>query len=80
MLMKPKGSGTVSLTGREQQILSLIWKGLQNRDIARELRISQKTVEAHRASMMRKLRATNAAQLLKSCFEHGFLRQPRRVA
>ena len=80
MLMKAKGSGTVSLTGREQQILSLIWKGLQNRDIARELRISQKTVEAHRASMMRKLRATNAAQLLKSCFEHGFLRQPRRVA
>ena len=80
MLMKPKGSGTVSLTGREQQILSLIWKGLQNRDIARELRISQKTVEAHRASMMRKLRATNAAQLLKSCFEHGFLREPHRVA
>jgi hypothetical protein len=30
--------------------------------------------------MMRKLRTTNAAQLLKSCFEHGFLRQPRRVA
>ena len=80
MFTKDKGSGTVSLTGREQQILSLIWKGLQNRDIAQELRISQKTVEAHRASMMRKLRATNAAQLLKSCFEHGFLRQPRRVA
>ena len=79
MLMKTKESGTVSLTGREQEIVSLIWKGLQNRDIAKELRISQKTVEAHRASMMRKLRATNAAQLLKSCFEHGFLRQPRPV-
>ena len=80
MFMTTKGNGIVSLTGREQEILSLIWKGLQNRDIARELRISQKTVEAHRASMMRKLRTTNAAQLLKSCFEHGFLRQPRRVA
>ena len=80
MLMKVKENGTVSLTGREQQIVGLIWKGLQNRDIAKELQISQKTVEAHRASMMRKLRATNAAQLLKSCFEHGFLRQPRRVA
>ena len=79
MLMKVKESGTVSLTGREQQIVGLIWKGLQNRDIARELQISQKTVEAHRASMMRKLRATNAAQLLKSCFEHGFLREPHRV-
>ena len=80
MLMKAKENGTVSLTGREQQIVGLIWKGLQNRDIAKELQISQKTVEAHRASMMRKLRTTNAAQLLKSCFEHGFLRQPRRVA
>ena len=80
MLMKAKENGTVSLTGREQQIVGLIWKGLQNRDIARELQISQKTVEAHRASMMRKLRATNAAQLLKSCFEHGFLREPHRVA
>ena len=80
MLMKVKESGNVSLTGREQQIVGLIWKGLQNRDIAKELQISQKTVEAHRASMMRKLRATNAAQLLKSCFEHGFLREPHRVA
>ena len=80
MLMKAKESGNVSLTGREQQIVGLIWKGLQNRDIAKELKISQKTVEAHRASMMRKLRATNAAQLLKSCFEHGFLREPHRVA
>ena len=79
MLMKAKESGTVSLTSREQQIVGLIWKGLQNRDIAKELQISQKTVEAHRASMMRKLRATNAAQLLKSCFEHGFLREPHRV-
>jgi DNA-binding NarL/FixJ family response regulator len=80
MLMKARQSGIVTLTGREQQILSLIWKGLQNRDIGKELSISKKTVEAHRASMMRKLRASNAAQLLKSCFEHGFLRQPRRVA
>jgi DNA-binding NarL/FixJ family response regulator len=80
MFTTTKGNGIVSLTGREQEVLSLIWKGLQNRDIGKELRISQKTVEAHRASMMRKLRTTNAAQLLKSCFEHGFLRQPRRVA
>lgn len=80
MFTTTKGNGIVSLTGREQEVLSLIWKGLQNRAIGKELRISQKTVEAHRASMMRKLRTTNAAQLLKSCFEHGFLRQPRRVA
>ncbi len=80
MLMKEKESGTVSLTGREQEIVGLIWKGLQNRDIAKELKISQKTVEAHRASMMRKLRVTNAAQLLKQGFEQGFLQLPSRAA
>ena len=80
MLRKQTARGVVSLTEREQQIISLIWKGLQNRDIATELRISQKTVEAHRASMMRKLRVTNAAQLLKQGFEQGFLQQPNRAA
>ena len=80
MLQKAKGRGMVSLTEREQQILNLIWNGFKNREIGRQLRISHKTVEAHRANMMKKLRASNAAQLLKSCFEQGFLRQPHRVA
>ena len=80
MLMKPKASGVVLLTKREQQVLKHIWDGLRNRDIATQMKISHKTVEAHRANMMKKLRATNAAQLLKSCFELGFLRQPHRVA
>jgi DNA-binding NarL/FixJ family response regulator len=80
MLRKQTARGVVSLTEREQQIISLIWKGLQNRDIATELRISQKTVEAHRSNMMRKLRTTNAAQLLKQCFEQGFLQLPSRAA
>jgi DNA-binding CsgD family transcriptional regulator len=38
------------------------------------LRISPKTVEAHRSNMMKKLRTTNTPQLLKSSFELGFLR------
>lgn len=80
MLTKIKGRGLVSLTDRERQILDLIWNGFKNREIGKQLRISHKTVEAHRANMMKKLRATNAAQLLKSCFEQGFLRQPHRAA
>ncbi len=75
-----RAKGVVSLTEREQQVLNHIWNGLKNREIGKQLKISHKTVEAHRANMMKKLRATNAAQLLKSCFEQGFLRQPHRVA
>ena len=80
MILKTKDSGVVSLTKREQQVLDLIWNGLKNHEIGKQLRISPKTVEAHRANMMKKLRTNNAAQLLKSCFEQGFLRQPHRTA
>ena len=80
MFTKTKSRGVVSLTERERQVLNHIWAGLKNREIGKELRISHKTVEAHRSNMMKKLRTTNTAQLLKSCFELGFLRRPLRVA
>ena len=80
MFTKTKSRGVVSLTEREQQVLNHIWDGLKNRDIGKQLRISQKTVEAHRSSMMKKLRVTNAAQLLKQGFEQGFLQLPSRAA
>ena len=80
MIMKTKDSGVVSLTKREQQVLDLIWNGLKNHEIGKQLRISPKTVEAHRANMMKKLRTTNTPQLLKSCFELGFLRHRLGVA
>ena len=80
MMRKPKDRGVVSLTKREQQVLKHIWDGLRNRDIATQMKISDKTVEAHRGSMMRKLRVTNAAQLLKQGFEQGFLQLPSRAA
>jgi DNA-binding NarL/FixJ family response regulator len=79
-MLTKRESGIVSLTQREQQVLNLIWQGFKNREIGGQLRISHKTVEAHRANMMKKLRATNAAQLLRSCFERGFLRPSLRGA
>ena len=80
MLRKPRARGVVSLTKREQEVLKHIWDGLRNRDIATQLKISHKTVEAHRANMMKKLRVTSAPQLLRQCFEQGFLPPPRRAA
>jgi DNA-binding NarL/FixJ family response regulator len=56
-------------TPREQQILRLIWSGLKNREIATRLKLSIKTVEAHRATVMKKVRVSNTAQLLKAAIE-----------
>lgn len=61
------------LTPREQEILQLVWEGLTNRTIAEQLHISIKTAEAHRANMMKKLRVSNIAQLLKTALEEGLL-------
>ena len=63
-----------SLTLREQEILELIWAGFKNREIGHRLKISVKTVEAHRANMMKKLRVSNTAQLLKTAIQGGMLR------
>jgi len=74
---RKKRNGATSLTDREQEILQLIWNGIKNREIGTRLKISVKTVEAHRANMMKKLRVSNAAQLLKAAIEEGFIRVRR---
>ena len=62
-----------ALTEREQEILQLIWSGLKNKEIAERLEISVKTVEAHRANMMKKVRVSNAAQLLNAAIQEGLI-------
>lgn len=62
-----------ALTEREQEILQLIWSGLKNKEIALSLKISVKTVEAHRANMMKKVRVSNAAQLLNAAIQEGLI-------
>ena len=66
----PRKKRPESLTGREQEILELIWAGFKNKEIGQRLKISVKTVEAHRANMMKKMRVSNTAQLLKTAI-HG---------
>jgi two-component system response regulator FixJ len=53
------------LTPRETQLLKLIVGGFANKNIASELGISIKTVENHRASLMAKTGALNAADLVR---------------
>jgi len=53
------------LTTREAQVLERIVAGRLNKQIADDLGISIKTVEAHRANVMEKLNANTVADLLK---------------
>lgn len=53
------------LTAREQQVLGRIVAGRLNKQIADDLGISIKTVEAHRANIMEKLEVTTVADLMK---------------
>jgi len=70
----PRKKRPESLTSREQEILELIWAGFKNKEIGAKLKISVKTVEAHRANMMKKLRVSNTAQLLKNAIQSGSLK------
>jgi DNA-binding NarL/FixJ family response regulator len=54
-----------SLTPREREVLAFIVRGLQNKETAHELGISVRTVEAHRDSIMRKLRVRSVAELTR---------------
>ena len=53
------------LTARESQVLERIVAGRLNKQIADDLNISIKTVEAHRANIMEKLNVSTVAELLK---------------
>jgi DNA-binding NarL/FixJ family response regulator len=61
------------LTVRERSILKLIAEGNTNRVAAQYLCISAKTVEKHRASLMRKLKLANAAELVMAAIDMGLV-------
>jgi two-component system, LuxR family, response regulator TtrR len=63
------------LTPREQQVLERIVAGRLNKQIADDLGISIKTVEAHRANIMDKMNANTVADLMRTVLAGGGLRQ-----
>ncbi len=57
--------GREPLTRREREVLELIAAGSSNKESGRELGISPRTIEDHRANIMKKLGARNATELLR---------------
>lgn len=64
---------TTSLTGREVEVLSLLALGHTNREIARRLHVSVRTVETHRARIRDKLGTETRADLIAAARERGLL-------
>ena len=62
-----------SLTPREREILQMTAEGLTGVDIAERLHISSRTVETHRANLMKKLRVRNQKELVRFAMENGLV-------
>ena len=62
-----------SLSQREREVLKLIAEGYKNKEIAADLCISLKTVEKHRANLMKKLDLHNAAALTVYAVDKGLV-------
>ena len=62
-----------AITAREKQVLTRIASGQSNKAVARELNLSVKTVEKHRANLMRKLELHNAAGIARFALNHHLI-------
>ena len=63
----------LKLTRREKEILGYIVEGLNNRKIGTKLDISERTVNAHRYNMMKKLKANNTADLVRISLKYDLV-------
>ncbi len=64
------------LTPREREVMLLVVNGRSNKEVARELDISHRTVEIHRRRVMRKMQANSVSELVESAFVgelHGYM-------
>ncbi|HTE17928.1 MAG TPA: response regulator transcription factor [Armatimonadota bacterium] len=62
-----------TLTAREREVLHLTAQGNTTPEIATRLFLSQRTVETHRANLMRKLRLRNHAQVIRYALQRGLV-------
>lgn len=61
------------LTLRERELFQLLAEGYSRQDIAARLHISPKTVDTHRANLLRKLAVESDADLVRLALKYGFI-------
>ena len=69
----PHSPGPQSLSKREEQVLGLIAEGLSSKQIADRLRISVRTAQKHRETLMEKLGVHKATELVKVAISRGLI-------
>lgn len=67
-----RGSGA-HLTEREKEVLKLVVSGKSNKEIARDLIISPKTVSVHRSNIMAKLGVRSGVELVRYVIQHKLI-------
>ena len=60
-----------SLTAREREVFALVTSGLLNKQIAQKLGTSERTIKAHRAQVVQKMRADSVADLVRMADKLG---------
>jgi len=64
-----------TLSGREREVLQLAAEGLTNAEIGKRLDIGKRTVETHRANLIRKLSLKSHAELVRYAVKRGLLNE-----
>lgn len=62
-----------TLSSREREVMKLLSEGLPNRDVAKKLHISPRTVDSHRANIMKKLGIGSNAELVQAALRSGLI-------
>jgi DNA-binding NarL/FixJ family response regulator len=68
-----------TLTAREREVLKMLAEGLSVKEIAGDLNLSVKTIEAHKFNLMRKLDIHNKAQLVQYAIQKKIIQLPALV-
>ena len=73
---RPASQDLSALTDREREVLVLLARGLSTKEIASSLGIGARTVETHRANLMRKLGLRSVALLTRMAIREGIIELP----
>lgn len=73
---REESTDVASLTDREREVLAMLARGLTTKEIATSLGIGTRTVETHRANLMRKLNLRSVAMLTQLAIREGMVDLP----